>query len=681
MGAATMTLKVFISSTFKDLEAHRAKVIAGLRRLHNVQIFAMEDWTAHPDQPKDLCLKRVGEADIFVAIIGHLHGFVPKGDAHSITQSEYEEAVKQDKPILAFVAPDNFAVPPKLVREDPNLEAQDALRERILQAHTADLKWTSPEDLATRVIAAVSDQLRTLQPKSSERDHVLRIASIDFNAYTTRCHHRWAALDLTAVAAPGSLDEEIERPALSKIFIPQDCRRSRPPVSLPRDYLKDQGLDAEKEERQLDEIRQRWEREERLQVLELLGRPEANRIVLLGDPGAGKSSLMRFVLLELLESFSDGGDGMTDWRRALSACFPVLIELRDLVAREAEGHCQCLVSYLAYLGEKQGFGFDGATIEAQLRDRPSIILVDGLDEVFSLDRRRAMVEEIVGLEIRFPKARVVVTSRIAGFNAHPFDAAGFEVATLDDLSEDQVKTYARAWFDLAFPGAPSEAERARSDLLDTLQRRPQLKAVAGNPLILTIMAIVARHKRLARSRAQLYAQALEVLCYAWDYRRGLKLPADSPLTDLQPEDTLMMLRRIAWCMQESNTGLRANAIAEADLRTVLQTYFRDDWRFEPPKVRRAAAEMMQLLQERNWILTTRGPALFGFVHRTFLEYLCALELAERFRSQMMDASQLCAYVVPRSHDDSWREIARLLCGQLPVGAAQQLVDASVASQG
>ena len=121
-----MTLKVFISSTFKDLEAHRAKVIAGLRKLHNVQLLVMEDWTAHPDQPKALCLKRVGEADIFVAIISHLHGFVPQGDTHSITQSEYEEAVKQGKPILAFVAPDDFAVPLKLVREDPNRDAQDA---------------------------------------------------------------------------------------------------------------------------------------------------------------------------------------------------------------------------------------------------------------------------------------------------------------------------------------------------------------------------------------------------------------------------------------------------------------------------------------------------------------------------------------------------------------------------
>src|SRR4030095_11017039 len=142
----------------------------------------------------------------------------------------------------------------------------------------------------------------------------------------------------------------------------------------------------------------------------------------------------------VFESFTDGIDGTTDWRRALSAYFPVLIELRDLVAREAEGHCQCLVSYLTYLGEKQGFGFDSATIEAQLRDRPSIILVDGLDEIFSLDRRRAMVEEIVGWETRFPKARVVVTSRIAGFDAHSFEAASFAVATLDDLSEDQVKT-------------------------------------------------------------------------------------------------------------------------------------------------------------------------------------------------------------------------------------------------
>ena len=37
---------------------------------------------------------------------------------------------------------------------------------------------------------------------------------------------------------------------------------------------------------------------------------------------------------------------------------------------------------------------------------------------------------------------------------------------------------------------------------------------------------------------------------------------DSPLIDLQAEDTMLMLRRIAWRMQEAPGGLRANAIAD-----------------------------------------------------------------------------------------------------------------------
>ena len=165
-----------------------------------------------------------------------------------------------------------------------------------------------------------------------------------------------------------------------------------------------------------------------------------------------------------------------------------------------------------------------------------------------------------------------------------------------------------------------------------------------------------------------------MLCYAWDYRRGLKLPPESPLTDLQPEDTLLMLRRIAWHMQGSDTGLRANAIPQHELTAVIDEYFSVDWRFDPPKARRAGAEMVNLLQERNWLLTTRGPALLGFVHRTFLEYLCALELNERFREQSIGITELCDdHVINHVGDDSWREVTRLLCGQLPVKAAEHLI--------
>jgi hypothetical protein len=187
------------------------------------------------------------------------------------------------------------------------------------------------------------------------------------------------------------------------------------------------------------------------------------------------------------------------------------------------------------------------------------------------------------------------------------------------------------------------------------------------------MALVARQKKLARSRADLYRQALDLLCFAWDYSRGLKLPEGSLLSGLEPDDTLVMLRRVAWRMQEGE-GLRANAISRSDLKAELRAFFSADWRFGPPRAGSAAREMIGLLRDRTWLLTPRGPALFGFVHRTFLEYLCAFELAERFKAQSLSLDNLRdLYVVPRLGDDSWHEVIRLLVGQLPPTAAGALV--------
>ena len=475
------------------------------------------------------------------------------------------------------------------------------------------------------------------------------------------------------LAAPGAADSDVAI-KLTDVFVAPNARRSRPPMALARDYMLKQGLDPDREDARNQERAQNWERTTPEPALDLIAAPDRRLLVMLGDPGAGKSSLTRYVLLRLLAETAPVGSPLA----GLHGHLPILIELRDFVLVESDRHCSDLLSYLDYCGRSLGFGFTAATVERHWTSHPAVLIVDGLDEIFDPARRKQMAEQIIGLAVRFPRLRVLVTARIAGFDEHPFRSAGFEVATLTDLTPEQVTDFSKVWFDLVFPDEPAAAERARDDLRQAIERRPQLRVLAGNPMILTIMATIARHKPLARSRAALYAQALELLCHNWDYRRGLKLPADSPLRDLSASDTPLLLRRIAWRMQESPDGLRANAIARADLHAVVEAFFRDDWRFEPPKARRAAEEMLQRLQERNWVLTLRGPDLFGFVHRTFLEYLCATELAERFKAHVLDVAALIAgFVTPRLADDTWHEVLRLLAGSVPETAAEQIVLAIV----
>ena len=68
------------------------------------------------------------------------------------------------------------------------------------------------------------------------------------------------------------------------------------------------------------------------------------------------------------------------------------------------------------------------------------------------------------------------------------------------------------------------------------------------------------------------------------------------------------------------------------------------------------------------------------MHRTFLEYLCATEIAEQFRAQRIDADGLIArHVSGRLDDDTWHEVLRLLVGLLPLPAAERMITAIVPS--
>ena len=106
---------------------------------------------------------------------------------------------------------------------------------------------------------------------------------IDLAHYRRRAHERWSAVDLTLLVQPGRDNPDAAPIRLQDVFIPQACRRSRPPQVLPRDY-RERHAKPEEPEPDLD---RHWQASPREPVLDLLAAPEVRRLVLLGDPGAG----------------------------------------------------------------------------------------------------------------------------------------------------------------------------------------------------------------------------------------------------------------------------------------------------------------------------------------------------------------------------------------------------------
>ena len=265
------------------------------------------------------------------------------------------------------------------------------------------------------VIEHVLQQIEMKQAKVTEDEAQIKATGIDLAAYRERAKTKWLAIDLFTLAAPGAIDADAVIP-LARVFVPPLARPSRPRVSLPRDYLRAQGLDPETVKEQAAQLAWQWESQTPEPALALVAKSKHLLQVLLGDPGAGKSALVRYTLLQLLT----GAPTTNSLLQALRGHVPFLIELRDYVARERERRCSNLLGYLAYCGSELGFGFDADALDHQLRHKPSLLMIDGLDEIFDPKRRRLMVDEIIGLIGRYPKLRLLVTSRIAGLTTRRF---------------------------------------------------------------------------------------------------------------------------------------------------------------------------------------------------------------------------------------------------------------------
>jgi len=98
-----MAEKIFVSSSQMDLPIYRKAVQKTLLGMH-VEPIMMEYFEASRLTGTRASLRYVEESDIFVLIIGWRYGFPPPGFVISVTEMEYEAALKTQMPILVYLA-------------------------------------------------------------------------------------------------------------------------------------------------------------------------------------------------------------------------------------------------------------------------------------------------------------------------------------------------------------------------------------------------------------------------------------------------------------------------------------------------------------------------------------------------------------------------------------------------
>ncbi|MGG6238875.1 NACHT domain-containing protein [Nodosilinea sp. AN01ver1] len=538
---------------------------------------------------------------------------------------------------------------------------------------------------AVKGILRSSDELRDLlklHNQEAMRQGIETLVGIptdfDLQKYQETLREQYGNLKLESLDTSAYAYNDLK---LWRMFIPQDvrtCQEFNPKVyEIPKEKLKElqqRGeLDAEAlEAAQIEAYRQTYVEQPIQNVLEVVGRtagvgqrnrPVADCAVVLGDPGSGKSTLLQYVALQWAEQ------PIRDLKELAQRPLPLLIELRKYARDRHDKKCSSIVEYL-----------DKGDIACRLNQQrlhevllagDAIALFDGIDEVFDPNLRDVVVTDIHRFTNDYPQVQVVVTSRWLGYKAQTLRDAGFQHYMLQDLTDAQIAEFIARWHDQTFPEGADKV-RKRERLHKAIRESKAIRELAGNPLLLTMMAILNRNQELPRNRPKLYEKASEVLLHQWDVERNLIEQRLDPI-EINETDKQAMLRKVAFHMQSGKEGLAGNIISAQDLEAILTDYLKS---IDVDQPRVVARHMIQQLRTRNFILCSLGADNYAFVHRTFLEFFAAWAFVWEFKETQTITFEELRDQTFGAHwqEESWQEVLRLITGMIDAKFSNQLIE-------
>lgn len=367
-------------------------------------------------------------------------------------------------------------------------------------------------------------------------------------------------------------------------------------------------------------------------------RDTIHRTVVLGNPGAGKSSFARSVCYRLASSSESS-----------VRVAPFLIELREYAVHEGRG--LSIGDYITVLlRSSYQVGPPRGAVEYLLASGRAFVVFDGLDELTRASDRRRIRDNVEAFAQLHPFTPILVTSRVRGYHEVPLNDRRFETVFISDFDDPRVREYAHKWFELDRSYAQPR-RKARAEAF--LRESESVRDLRANPLMLALMcAIYKRQNHIPRNRAAVYQDCADMLFDRWDRQRDIEV--DRPLdTHLSP-----LLQHIAhWIFEHQS--LQAG-VTHKSLVAHTSEYFRDEVTDDEQEARALAERFVSYCHGRGWVLvptgsTELGEELYEFAHRTFLEYFAAAY----FAAEGTDSQRLANILLPHVEVDEWEMVALL----------------------
>jgi hypothetical protein len=364
---------------------------------------------------------------------------------------------------------------------------------------------------------------------------------------------------------------------------------------------------------------------------------QGRRMLLRGEAGGGKSTLLRWLAIKAARGGFEGK--LADW----NGCVPFLVKLRSYADRELPRPEQLLDLVAGPLAGLMPVGW----AHRQLASGRALLLIDGVDELTG-DQRKAIKPWLQGLLAEFSGIRVVVTSRPSAAGASWLEEWGFAAAYLERMTPSDTRALVEHWHEAIrssedLPCTADQLPVMQARLLSNLEGTSHLRALAATPLLASMLCALNldRVAQLPPDRMSLYAAALEMLLERRDAERTIPSYAELHLDRAQK---IQILQDLAWRLSMTDRVELPRSAALARVEKVVAAM---------PRVQADGARVFEYLLERSGVIREPVKGRIDFIHRTMQEYLTAWAAAEDGDIEPL---------VRNAHLDQWREVVIMAAG-------------------
>lgn len=383
--------------------------------------------------------------------------------------------------------------------------------------------------------------------------------------------------------------------------------------------------------------------------------PLNSRLAIIAAPGYGKTTLTRYLTL----SYADGSYR----NEKAQELIPILLLFRSIhsqIQNETTPTLPDLITQqILRLPRCQNLQPQSEWIKSWLKAGKCLVMFDGLDEV--PQKQREKVSKWANWQMQAYPTPFILTSRPHGFDSTLFQ--GIQPVKIEDFTNDQKSDFINKWYQSRIweqwrflyeesqhnleeerlsleqvkAQSQAEAQKASADLTKQLFSISALNELAKNPLLVTIIAATHEvYESLPKERTSLYRKILHLLLENRPNRR------ETRLTIPRAEENQAVLQVLALNLVEQNQMLQFTPEQAQTWISARLSECSPDSSLTPEK-------FLQEIQTISGLLAggTEEGGLYQFTHKTFQEYLAALELRQQRQENVL---------IKQFYNPDWKEV-------------------------